>query len=234
MSPGSDYLITNKNRKENAVPPTPSQVSPPTRPRDREATRKRLIDAVGTLLAEKGFTRLGVNAVARQAGVDKVLIYRYFGGLAGLIAAFGQEGDFWPTISELAGGDIESFRQLPMEDRFVALGHNFLNGIRRRPLTQEILAWEMVERNELTVELESIRETRMLRFAELFLPEAGGEVDFGAITALFGAGLSYLVCRARKVRWYNGIDLESDEGWQRLERVMQQLITSVMATARQS
>ena len=40
--------------------------------RNREATRLRLIEAVGELLAEKGFTRLGINAVAKQAGVDKV------------------------------------------------------------------------------------------------------------------------------------------------------------------
>ena len=39
----------------------------PTRPepvRDREVTRQRLIQAVGTILAQNGFTGLGVNAVA--------------------------------------------------------------------------------------------------------------------------------------------------------------------------
>ncbi|MFO7645107.1 MAG: TetR/AcrR family transcriptional regulator, partial [Desulfosarcina sp.] len=82
------------------MPNSENQDSVNTRPRDREATRELLVDAVGKLLAEKGFTHLGVNAVARQAGVDKVLIYRYFGGLPGLIKAFGQEGDFWPSIEE--------------------------------------------------------------------------------------------------------------------------------------
>ena len=68
----------------------------PAKIRDRESTRARLIAAVGTLLAREGFTGLGVNAVAREAGVDKVLIYRYFGGLPELIVAFGREGNFWP------------------------------------------------------------------------------------------------------------------------------------------
>lgn len=194
------------------------------RPRDREATRQLLIQAVGKTLAHQGFTKLGVNAVAQEAGVDKVLIYRYFGGMKGLIAAFGQEGDFWPSIEELAGGDIESFRQLPLEDKLCALGRNFLAGIRKRPLTQEIMAWEMVERNDLTVELETIRETRMLRFAEMFLPFDGRGVDLMAISAIIGAGISYLVCRSRTVRWYNGVDLGEEEGWKRIERGIEQVV----------
>jgi len=213
------------------MPNSEKQDSAKTRSRDREATRKLLIDAVGKLLAEKGFTYLGVNAIARQAGVDKVLIYRYFGGLPELIKAFGQEGDFWPSIEELAGGDIESFRRLPLEKKLVALGHNFLSGIRKRPLTQEVMAWEMVERNEFTEELEIIRETRMLRFAELFLQTEGARADLMAVTAIVGGGISYLVCRARRVRWYNGIDLESNEGWQRIETAIGQIVKGVMGIA---
>jgi len=74
-----------------------------------------LIQAVGTLLAREGFKGLGVNAVAREAGVDKVLIYRYFGGLSELIVAFGREGNFWPSIKELADGDVEAYSRLPVK-----------------------------------------------------------------------------------------------------------------------
>jgi len=42
--------------------------------RNREATRARLIESVGNLLAREGFRAVGINAVAREAGVDKVLI----------------------------------------------------------------------------------------------------------------------------------------------------------------
>ena len=204
-------------------------VNPAAAPaRNREATRQLLIQAVGEVLGAKGFTGLGVNAVARQAGVDKVLIYRYFGGMAGLIKAFGQEGDFWPSIEELAGGDIESFRRLSLEQKLTALGCNFLRGIRQRPLTQEVLAWEMVQRNDLTEELEIIRETRMLRFAELFLPFEGARADLMAIMAIFGAGISYLVCRSRKIRWYNGIDLDSESGWLRIETAVGQMVKGIM------
>jgi hypothetical protein len=91
------------------------------------------------------------------------------------------------------------------------------------------MAWEMVQRNDMTEELEIIRETRMLRFAELFLPAEGARVDLMAIMAIFGAGISYLACRSRKIRWYNGIDLENETGWQRIETAVGQMVKGIMA-----
>lgn len=201
----------------------------PAKIRDRETTRARLIEAVGTLLARKGFTGLGVNAVAREAGVDKVLIYRYFGGLPELIVAFGREGNFWPSIKELAGGDVVAFGQLPLAEQLSRLGKNFMTAIRTRPLTQEILAWEMIERNELTVELETIRENTMTNFFEMFFQSANKGPDIAAMGAIIGAGISYLVSRGRKIRFYNGIDLDSEAGWQRLEGAIDTMIQGSFA-----
>ena len=200
-----------------------------TKVRDREITRARLVAAVGTLLAREGFKALGVNAVAREAGVDKVLIYRYFGGLPELIAAFGREGNFWPSIKELAGGDVVAFGQLPLTEQLSNLTKNFLAAIRKRPLTQEILAWEMIERNELTVELEAIRENTMLNFFEMFFGSTKKVPDIAAMGAIIGAGISYLVCRGRKIRFYNGVDLDSEAGWRRLESAIDTMIQGILA-----
>lgn len=194
------------------------------KPRDREATRTRLIEAVGSLLAREGFTGLGVNAVAREAGVDKVLIYRYFGGLPELITAFGRDGNFWPSIKELAGGDVEAYSRLPVTEQLSQLSRNFLNAIRTRPITQEILAWEMIERNELTAELETIRENTMMNFFDMFFPATDTGPDIAAMGAIIGAGISYLVSRSRQISIYNGVDLDHETGWLRLERAMDTMI----------
>lgn len=58
--------------------------------RDRTATEERLIEAGFRALAQEGFAGFGVNGVARAAGCDKKLIYRYFGGLDGLLDAMGE------------------------------------------------------------------------------------------------------------------------------------------------
>lgn len=59
-------------------------------PRNRDDTRARILDAGLALLAEEGFGPFGVNSVARRAGCDKKLIYRYFDGMEGLTAAMGE------------------------------------------------------------------------------------------------------------------------------------------------
>ncbi len=216
-----------------AKPRTKKAAAQETPIRDREATRARLIKAVGSLLAREGFKGLGVNAVAREAGVDKVLIYRYFGGLPELITAFGREGNFWPSIKELAGGDVAAYSRLPVIEQLSQLSRNFMNAIRTRPITQEILAWEMIERNELTAELETIRENTMMNFFDMFFPAADQGADVAAIGAIIGGGVSYLVCRGRQISIYNGVDLQSEAGWQRLESAVDTMIKGLFAgTAR--
>ncbi len=66
--------------------------------RDRSKTERRLIDAVGYLIAENGLSNVGINRVARQSGVNKVLIYRYFGGLDGLLQAYRLRSQSWLTM----------------------------------------------------------------------------------------------------------------------------------------
>lgn len=196
--------------------------------RDRQITIRRLISAVGSILAKKGFKDLGVNAVAREAGVDKVLIYRYFNGLGGLVAAFGKEGDFWPSSLELAGGDLYKFSQMPLDERLSSFADNFIRSLQKRPVTQAIMAWEIVEPNDLTDELERIREESILEFFQMFFIKDHTKPDLQAIVALMGAGISYLVLRARSIDFYGGIDINSEQGWGRLKKSIDQIIKGVL------
>jgi AcrR family transcriptional regulator len=73
-------------------------------PRDRYATRAAILASAAELVAAQGVEAVGVNALAQAAGCDKVLIYRYFGGLDGVWAALGEERMVWPRV-ELEGGN---------------------------------------------------------------------------------------------------------------------------------
>lgn len=193
--------------------------------RDRQITCRRLISAVGSILAKKGFKGVGVNAVAREAGVDKVLIYRYFSGLEGLVAAFGKEGDFWPSSLEMAGGDIYRFSQMPFEERLSSFGVNFIKSLKKRPVTQAIMAWELIETNELTDELERVREESIIEFFQMFfIKDNTKKTDLQAIVALIGAGISYLVLRSKNIDFYGGIEISSEKGWSRLQEGMDQIV----------
>lgn len=196
--------------------------------RDKAITSRRLIAAVGSLLAREGFKGIGVNAVAREAGVDKKLIYRYFGGLPGLIEAFGKEGDFWPSVLELAGGDLQAFGRMSLEDRLSASSRHFIAALRRRPLTLAIMAWEVVEANELTRELEAVREERAMDFFRMFFASELPGVDVQAGMMVVGAALNYLLIRSDHIDIYGGLGLATDEDWERIAAAIDMLIRGII------
>lgn len=195
-----------------------TETRPAARSRDRAATEERILAAVGEVLARDGFGGIGVNAIARQAGVDKVLIYRYFGGLPELLRAWGASGRFWPRVGDLLGSQPQALLALPPAERYVRFFEHFIDELRARPLTLAVLAAEVGERNELTAILEAERES-WGEEAERVL----GGADFAArpwmrgTTLMLVAGVQYLLLRSRRLRVFGGIDLQSDEGWQALK-----------------
>lgn len=203
------------------VPETPKAT------RNRPATEARLMAAVETLMVEGGFGALNPSAVGRQAGVDKMLIYRYFGGLEGLVTAVVRQPGFFPDSLELAGGDVAATRALAIPQRVAAVTRAYARALLARPVVQELMVWEMVERNALTAIAEEERERGALDlYGDLFADVADPK-RFHAATAILGAAMSYLVLRRRKIRWFSGVDLRSDEGWQELDAVVEQMATAL-------
>ncbi|MBD2693986.1 TetR/AcrR family transcriptional regulator [Anabaena catenula] len=197
--------------------------------RDKEETKARILSAVGKLLAESGFKQLGVNAIAREAGVDKVLIYRYFENLPSLLRTFGKEGNYWITVAELIA-DETVFDDKSLANSMVLLLTRFLNDLQERPITQEIVRWELLEGNELTQELATVRDqvaTESLEFLQQkysFPPDQ----DIPAISAVLIAGIVYLVLRTKVNETFLGIDFSSPSGWQRIERAIASLLGAIV------
>jgi AcrR family transcriptional regulator len=194
--------------------------------RDRERTRETILDAAVRVLARRGFGALGVNAVAREAGVDKVLIYRYFGGLEGLVTALAERPGFWPrpAAPDRTEAGSATFREWA---RSALLG--LYRGLRERPLTQEVLRWELVERTPLTDRLAAFREEAGLEDLGRALPEAALEgVDVPATAALLSAGLIYLVLRGKTAPAFLGVSLRDEAGAARVERALGQLVDALV------
>ena len=189
--------------------------------RDKGATRQRLLEAVGTLLARDGFGALGVNAVAREAGVDKVLIYRYYGGMPDLLQAFGQSGGFWPSIEEVIGHDPSQLMEMPLSERWAVGLSRYAGALRRRPVTQEILAWEQVEQNELTAILQDARERWFDELMGRFPDDADGtDADLVSTVLLVVGAIHYLVVRSRLLPDFSGMAIDTEEGWGHIDAVI--------------
>jgi AcrR family transcriptional regulator len=198
--------------------------------RDKLETKARILAAVGKLLAESGFKQLGVNAIAREAGVDKVLIYRYFENLPSLLQTFGQEGNYWITVEELIADGTKTNPDF-LADWMIHWLTYFLNDLQERPITQEILRWELLEANELTRELADVRDRTAIESLEFLKQKCvfPPDKDIPALTAVLLAGIVYLVLRTKVSDTFLGIDFSSPTGWQRIEAAIASLIQSTVS-----
>lgn len=204
--------------------------------RDKDATKARLIEAVGALIAREGFSAVRINAVAREAGVDKVLIYRYFDTLSGLLAAFGEEGDFWWSIEELMAPPLPGPADGGLAACLARIFDRHVDFLRRRPVTLEIIAWEMSSRNELTIALETVRERRSRALIEAVAAHLGRDAAelqrrTAPAMALLGAGANYLAARARHVRTFSGLALDEEADWQALSHSVRMLLAGLDTAA---
>lgn len=194
-------------------------------PRDSQKTKQKILDALAGMLAENGFAGLGVNALARRAGVDKVLIYRYFGGLPQLLQEYGRGREFWPDWATLTGRPQEELAGMGLREFAGAALTGHLRELRKRPLTQEIMRWELLDRNELTDELARAREETVGQVLELMgrRSEKPEMLELLAVAAVLHAGITYLILRAKTADVYMGVDLTDEEGWQRIRRAVETL-----------
>jgi AcrR family transcriptional regulator len=197
--------------------------------RNKELTKQRLVEAVGKVLAEVGFQHMGVNMVAREAGVDKKLIYRYFHGLPNLVAEYGKTVHFWPSAEELLGPDRDAAPDMPPHQLMSLFFKRYLRAILKRPQTLEILAWEAIERNELTKPLEDVRARSALEFFELMGADPPDDVDLTALVMIMAGAMNFLAVRSRIHKTLGGIDLQSEQGWGRIDRTVDQIMESLLS-----
>lgn len=112
--------------------------------RNRAQTEQRIIDAAIAMICESGFSEFGINHVAARSGADKVLIYRYFNGIEGLMERIAREMALFPPAASLFGEDTQDL-------------HIFIRNYRRildeRPLTRALIAWQQAADNPLTAAL---------------------------------------------------------------------------------
>lgn len=195
--------------------------------RDRAQTEQRLIAAVGQLLAEQGFQSIGVNAIARTAGVDKVLIYRYFDGLPKLLACYGKSSNFWPSVDEVLG-DRVTLLQLSAGQRLQLVLERLVRSLLARPQTLAIMAWELSQQNALTTTLADIREQWGIDVLQQATSDLAHEQrDISAIANFLVAGVQYLLVRSRNTQHYGGISLQTDEGWARWQKAIATLCHAI-------
>lgn len=194
--------------------------------RDRQGTEEGIVEAAKLVLAEEGFSAFGVNAIARRAGCDKQLIYRYFGGLDGLVDAIGKDlADLFQELMDEPGDSASATYAAFVEHLVLAL----LAAFRRSDLLLRIAAWEVLDPSPVTRRLAEVRGRALgawiqARRGTLTVPDG---VDSGAINAVLIAAVQHLSLSARAVGGFSGVALSSDADWDRIEHTLRTLVRAI-------
>lgn len=181
--------------------------------KDRAATEEKIYTAFLDILKEKGPQGVGINAIAKQAGVSKSLIYRYFGGMKGLLLLFAQKGDFFKSLSVI---DEKKDNLENLKD-FIKEGTKEL---RENTLTQEILRWQLIENNEDT---KSLFKYFNAQVGKTFTPNTKDESLNSAFQLMLG-GYVYFTLLSKFNKTFIATDLTSEKTWENFDEAIAKTI----------
>lgn len=187
--------------------------------KNRQATELTLIKAVDDIIEENGFEGLGINAIAAKAKVSKMLIYRYFNSLDGLIAAYIRQNDYWINFNE----------ELPDKEHL----SEFIKQIFKRQIIQlresytlkRLYRWELSTDNKFVKELRDKREEKGIWLIEAVSRlSKHPQKETAAVASIITAAISYLALLEENCQVYNGLKIQQETGWEQLEEGINLLV----------
>ncbi len=205
---------------------------PPVQPR-RSATEAAILQAFDDVLASDGLEGIGVNAVATKAGVGKPLIYRYFGGFDGLVAAWATANGFWDDdeglLADLAAAP-------PGADQLEILCEYLIGQaarMRAKPVVLKAKISELLGETSLTPGLTQARTGAGAHHHELY--EDGGlfgDPDVVALLIVMHAATHYLAMRSVTTANFNGLQLNQNDGWEAAMGMVRKVFKEAVAAQR--
>jgi AcrR family transcriptional regulator len=195
--------------------------------RNRASTERSIFVAARELLAEQGFQGFGINAVARRAGCDKQLIYRYFGGLDGLIDAIGADLGTW--VKDRIPEDLGGAFLLTYGDLMERLAILFMEALRDDPLVCKIIAWEVSKDTPQVRRLSEARAKALAKWLDKMrgslAPPKG--VDATTTNALLFAAIQHMVISAAVGGQFAGVALKSAKDWDKVATAVRRLVRAI-------
>ncbi len=209
-------------REATDLPPAP-------RPRNRDETRAAILAAAQALLADEGFSGFGINALARRSGFDKQLIYRYFGGLDGLVDALGEALAGWVSahLAPVLAGQIGP----GYGDMVEAVMLAYLDALRADSLMQKLVAWEL---SDPSAQVRRLSDQRARAMGELVARLRGERqpapgLDAAALNAILIAAIQHLVLAGATSGRFSGLPLASDADWDRARAMLSRIVRTLNA-----
>ena len=187
--------------------------------KNREQTEEKILEAVGSIIENQGFEKVGINAIATEAGVSKMLIYRYFGGVEELIAQYLIQKDYW------ANTDAAIINPEAVGDSIKSMFRRQVEQLRNDITLRRLYRWELFTDNQNIQQLRKRREENGCRLIKMVSALIGcPDAQVAALASILSASISYLALLEDQCQSYNGICLQTDEGWNQLMQGIEMII----------
>lgn len=195
-----------------------------SRERNKDKSKQRFLDAVGKILRTKGHPGLKVNDIAATAGLDKKLIYKYFGGTDQLMDEYIRSQDFWSNVTEdkipldIDDGGREFAKEMLLQQ---------FDYVFKNKELQKVLLWRLSEQRKSLRKLTELQEENgEALFQGIADPHFGEKAeDFRAVMAILVSGVYYLnLYAAVNGSVFCGIDLKSGEGRNKIQEALSFLV----------
>lgn len=202
--------------------------------RNKARTKRKLLDAVGEVLRTKGYTGLTIRNIIETAGVDRRLIYLYFGGVDQLIETYLNEKDFWLSqINPKAQTIMESAEDFG-QNEITAILHTLFDEVFKSSDLQKIIHWEISEHQPRLVELINNREELGRHLFKLTDADfVGTDVNLRAIMAIQIAGIYHLILHAHSnACTFCELDLNTPKGRKAIKTALSKIMEMVYKEAK--
>ncbi|WP_316848349.1 TetR/AcrR family transcriptional regulator [Pedobacter psychrodurus] len=192
--------------------------------RNKEKSKQKFLDAVEKILHTKGFAGLKVNDIARTAGLDKKLMYNYFGGKDELIDEYIRSQDFWSNVKNESAGPMvndggKTFSKTMLLSQF--------DYVFKNKEFQKIILWGLIENRKSLKKLADNREENgAMLFEGITDPHFKENAKrYRAVIALLISGIYYLdIYATTNDCTFCGLDLKSVAGRSEIEEAISFLI----------
>jgi AcrR family transcriptional regulator len=194
--------------------------------KDKELTKKKLINAVGDVVKAEGFQNLKISKISKYANVDRKLIYRYFGSLNYLVEAYILENDYWMVFSNNMKQMLNDKQFSGSEQLITEILQNQFEYFSSQKEMQRLILWELSVNSPLMRSIHNTRESLGQEFLEMSDNHfAGGKVNFRAIAALLVGGIYYTILHTvYNGGTFAGIDLNTQNGKEDLLKAIGQIV----------
>lgn len=195
--------------------------------RDKERTKMKLLNAVGSIFKKEGFTGLNVSNVAKRAIVNRKLIYEYFGTMENLVKEYLNSRDYWRVGLDQLDEIIERSKHDFGKETAYNLVERQFDALMGNAEMRKIINWGLSEDlqplKELNKERERLGEELFSKITDDYFKDK--DKNLRAIEGILIGGIYYLTLQAKMSgETMCGIDINTERGEEEIKKTLKQII----------